>query len=234
MNLHDDSCADYVDPTIRKCPIDYFECGAPSRFEVVNLPGSTAQCSACTGLSSGPCQDSQGICYDYWDAATATCPYWTQECTCPTCYTGSGPCHADDGSCHDYAIQSTQECPADMFECGRPEGNPGNVPVNPPGQLCLPCFGLSNGPCQNKDTVCYPYSINGQNQCPHGSSECVCPTCVGGSGPCRNIHTGECTGYQFGITCPLDTISHVGIVHVTPVVVSALLARLVVPPLIRW
>ncbi|AWW75822.1 hypothetical protein CD351_15435 [Erythrobacter sp. KY5] len=48
------------------------------------------------------------------------------------------------------------------------------------------------------------------------------------------LAAGSLGSLAYGITCPLDTLSHVGIVHVLPVAISAVVARLVVPPLIRW
>lgn len=52
------------------------------------------------------------------------------------------------------------------------------------------------------------------------------------------FYTGVCAGafgsFAFGLSCSFDTISHLGIWHVAPVAVSALLGRLCVPTLIRW
>ncbi|WP_298300938.1 DUF1109 domain-containing protein [uncultured Erythrobacter sp.] len=48
------------------------------------------------------------------------------------------------------------------------------------------------------------------------------------------IAAGALGTLAYGITCPLDTFSHVGLWHVAPVGISAVIGRLVVPPLIRW
>ena len=48
------------------------------------------------------------------------------------------------------------------------------------------------------------------------------------------LAAGSLGTLAYGITCPLDTFSHVGIWHVAPVAISAVFARFVVPPLIRW
>lgn len=52
------------------------------------------------------------------------------------------------------------------------------------------------------------------------------------------FYTGVCAGafgsFAFGLSCSFDTISHLGIWHVAPVAVSALLGRVCVPILIRW
>lgn len=38
----------------------------------------------------------------------------------------------------------------------------------------------------------------------------------------------------YGIACAVDTIAHLGIWHVVPVLASAVIGRLVVPSLVRW
>ncbi len=48
------------------------------------------------------------------------------------------------------------------------------------------------------------------------------------------LAAGSLGTLAYGITCPLDTFSHVGIWHVAPVAIGAVFARIVVPPLIRW
>lgn len=48
------------------------------------------------------------------------------------------------------------------------------------------------------------------------------------------LAAGSLGTLAYGITCPLDTFSHVGLWHVAPVAISAVIGRLVVPPLIRW
>ncbi len=48
------------------------------------------------------------------------------------------------------------------------------------------------------------------------------------------LAAGSLGTLAYGITCPLDTLSHVGLWHVAPVAIAAAVGRLVVPPLIRW
>ncbi len=48
------------------------------------------------------------------------------------------------------------------------------------------------------------------------------------------LAAGSLGTLAYGITCPVDSLSHVGLWHVAPVAVSAVIARIVVPPLIRW
>ncbi|MFN4020175.1 MAG: NrsF family protein [Erythrobacter sp.] len=48
------------------------------------------------------------------------------------------------------------------------------------------------------------------------------------------LASGALGTLAFGLTCPLDGIVHLGLWHVLPVPIAALLARVAVPPLIRW
>ena len=44
-----------------------------------------------------------------------------------------------------------------------------------------------------------------------------------------------CTGmFAFAFYCPSNSLYHVGVWHTVPIVLSALLGRLVIPPLVRW
>lgn len=60
------------------------------------------------------------------------------------------------------------------------------------------------------------------------------PVSLERAGWITGIAAGSLGSLAYGITCPLDTVTHVGIVHIAPVVISAVLGRLVVPSLIRW
>ena len=48
------------------------------------------------------------------------------------------------------------------------------------------------------------------------------------------LAAGSLGTLAYGITCPLDTFSHVGLWHVAPVAISAVVGRFAIPPLIRW
>ncbi|WP_033923549.1 NrsF family protein [Sphingomonas sp. 37zxx] len=48
------------------------------------------------------------------------------------------------------------------------------------------------------------------------------------------VAAGALGSFAYGLSCPVDTIGHLGIWHVAPVAVSAALGRLAVPALIRW
>ena len=60
------------------------------------------------------------------------------------------------------------------------------------------------------------------------------PVSIERAGWVTGLAAGALGSLAYGITCPVDTLSHVGIVHVAPVAIAAVLGRLVVPPLIRW
>lgn len=60
------------------------------------------------------------------------------------------------------------------------------------------------------------------------------PVSIERSGWLAGLAAGSLGTLAYGITCPLDTFSHVGLWHVAPVAISAIVGRLVVPPLIRW
>ncbi len=51
-------------------------------------------------------------------------------------------------------------------------------------------------------------------------------------------HTGIAAGalgsFAYGISCPIDSLSHIGIWHIAPIVISAIIGRLAVPRLVRW
>ena len=60
------------------------------------------------------------------------------------------------------------------------------------------------------------------------------PVSLERSGWLTGLAAGALGSIAYGITCPLDGLAHVGIVHVAPVAIAAVIGRLVVPPLIRW
>ena len=60
------------------------------------------------------------------------------------------------------------------------------------------------------------------------------PVSMERAGWLTGIAAGALGSLAYGITCPLDTEIHLGIVHIAPVAIAALAGRLVVPRLIRW
>ncbi|MEM6267087.1 MAG: DUF1109 domain-containing protein [Pseudomonadota bacterium] len=60
------------------------------------------------------------------------------------------------------------------------------------------------------------------------------PVSLERSGWLTGLAAGSLGALAYNITCPLDTVAHVGIWHTLPVLVWAVIGRLAVPPLIRW
>ncbi|OYX52020.1 MAG: RNA polymerase subunit sigma [Sphingomonas sp. 32-66-10] len=48
------------------------------------------------------------------------------------------------------------------------------------------------------------------------------------------VATGALGSFAYGLTCPVDSIGHLGIWHVAPVALSAALGRFIVPHWVRW
>ena len=60
------------------------------------------------------------------------------------------------------------------------------------------------------------------------------PVSLERSGWLTGLAAGSLGALAYNITCPLDTVAHVGIWHTAPVLIWAVIGRLAVPPLIRW
>jgi len=60
------------------------------------------------------------------------------------------------------------------------------------------------------------------------------PVSLNAAGLLTGIAAGAIGSFASGIACPLETVGHLGLWHVAPVVVSAIIGRLVIPPLVRW
>lgn len=54
------------------------------------------------------------------------------------------------------------------------------------------------------------------------------------AGLVTGIASGSLGAFAFGLHCPINDITHVGVWHVLAVVLSAFIGRLLIPPLIRW
>lgn len=54
------------------------------------------------------------------------------------------------------------------------------------------------------------------------------------AGTFTGIAAGALGSFAYGLACPIDTLSHLGIWHALPVALGALVGRLGVPPLVRW
>ncbi len=60
------------------------------------------------------------------------------------------------------------------------------------------------------------------------------PVSLERSGWLTGLAAGSLGAFTYSITCPLDTVAHVGIWHTVPVLAWAIIGRLAVPRLIRW
>jgi hypothetical protein len=60
------------------------------------------------------------------------------------------------------------------------------------------------------------------------------PVSLERSGWLTGLAAGSLGALAYNITCPLDTVAHVGIWHTVPVLAWAIIGRLAVPRLIRW
>lgn len=60
------------------------------------------------------------------------------------------------------------------------------------------------------------------------------PVSLERSGWLTGLAAGSLGSLAYGVTCSVDSLTHVGLTHVVPVAIAALIGRIVVPPLIRW
>ncbi|MEE4288964.1 MAG: DUF1109 domain-containing protein [Erythrobacter sp.] len=60
------------------------------------------------------------------------------------------------------------------------------------------------------------------------------PVSLERAGWLTGLASGALGSLAYGITCPHDTLGHVGLWHTAPVALAALACRFAVPPLIRW
>jgi hypothetical protein len=60
------------------------------------------------------------------------------------------------------------------------------------------------------------------------------PVSVNSAGWLTGVASGSLGAVAYGISCSIDSITHLGIWHVAPVAISAIAGRLIVPHLVRW
>ena len=60
------------------------------------------------------------------------------------------------------------------------------------------------------------------------------PTSPERAGMLVGLSSGAVGIFAFAFHCPFDSFYHVGLWHMAPLVLAAMLGRLVVPPLVRW
>ena len=60
------------------------------------------------------------------------------------------------------------------------------------------------------------------------------PVSLKSAGTYTGIAAGAIGSFTYGLACPIDDIGHLGIWHVAPVILSGIVGRLAIPPLVRW
>ena len=60
------------------------------------------------------------------------------------------------------------------------------------------------------------------------------PVSLNRAGWLIGLTSGSLGALAYNLTCPLDSLLHVGIWHVAPVFIAAVFWRYAAPPLIRW
>lgn len=60
------------------------------------------------------------------------------------------------------------------------------------------------------------------------------PVAPNAAGFYTGVAAGALGSFAYGLSCPFDTIGHLGLWHVAPVAMSAALGRIAIPALIRW
>jgi hypothetical protein len=60
------------------------------------------------------------------------------------------------------------------------------------------------------------------------------PVSLNTAGWLTGLASGALGTVLYGLSCPIDTIAHLGIWHVVPIIATAIAGRIIVPPLVRW
>lgn len=60
------------------------------------------------------------------------------------------------------------------------------------------------------------------------------PVSTGAAGLWAGIAAGAIGSFAYGLSCPIDTVDHLGVWHIAPVALCGALGRMVLPRLIRW
>lgn len=60
------------------------------------------------------------------------------------------------------------------------------------------------------------------------------PVSIGSAGLYAGMAAGATGSFAYGLSCPIDTVAHLGIWHVLPVALCAALGRAILPRLVRW
>lgn len=54
------------------------------------------------------------------------------------------------------------------------------------------------------------------------------------AGLLTGLAAGALGTFAYGLSCTFDTVAHLGLWHMVPVALAALIGRIVIPPLVRW
>lgn len=60
------------------------------------------------------------------------------------------------------------------------------------------------------------------------------PVSTGAAGLWAGVAAGAIGSFAYGLSCPIDTVGHLGVWHIAPVAICAVLGRIALPRLIRW
>lgn len=60
------------------------------------------------------------------------------------------------------------------------------------------------------------------------------PTSPERAGWLVGVAAGSVGSFAYGLHCPINDLTHLGLWHILPIILSAAIARALVPPLIRW
>ena len=60
------------------------------------------------------------------------------------------------------------------------------------------------------------------------------PVSTGVAGLWAGVAAGAIGSFAYGLSCPIDTVGHLGVWHIAPVAICAVLGRIALPRLIRW
>jgi hypothetical protein len=60
------------------------------------------------------------------------------------------------------------------------------------------------------------------------------PVSTGAAGLWAGIAAGAIGSFAYGLSCPIDSVDHLGVWHIAPVALCGVLGRIVLPRLFRW
>lgn len=60
------------------------------------------------------------------------------------------------------------------------------------------------------------------------------PVSIGPASLFAGVAAGSIGSFAYGLSCPIDTVAHLGLWHVLPIPICGVLGRLLLPGLIRW